>query len=93
MLGYGFEITINPFQFTHPGRGATSLPMCSRTCATFQFTHPGRGATKMVRILRTQHTCFNSRTPGGVRHPLIKLPCSVCAFQFTHPGRGATVLH
>ena len=23
MLGYGFEITINPFQFTHPGRGAT----------------------------------------------------------------------
>ena len=24
MLGYGFEITINPFQFTHPGRGATT---------------------------------------------------------------------
>ena len=23
VLGYGFEITINPFQFTHPGKGAT----------------------------------------------------------------------
>ena len=25
LLGYGFEITINPFQFTHPGKGATGL--------------------------------------------------------------------
>ena len=33
------------FQFTHPGRGATVVPLYLRTLATFQFTHPGRGAT------------------------------------------------
>ena len=46
-LGYeGYKVT-DPFQFTHPGRGATQ---CSSKGATgntpFQFTHPGRGATK-----------------------------------------------
>ena len=35
------------FQFTHPGRGATSVYSCFKEChREFQFTHPGRGATK-----------------------------------------------
>ena len=33
------------FQFTHPGRGATILSVCSVLAMLFQFTHPGRGAT------------------------------------------------
>ena len=34
-----------PFQFTHPGRGATSQGDHSCLYGMFQFTHPGRGAT------------------------------------------------
>ena len=33
------------FQSTHPVRGATSLPVRSRTACLFQSTHPVRGAT------------------------------------------------
>ena len=34
------------FQFTHPGRGATSIDVkIMRHPSRFQFTHPGRGAT------------------------------------------------
>ena len=33
----------------------------------FQFTHPGRGATCWLWCCRLLWTCFNSRTPGGVR--------------------------
>ena len=34
------------FQFTHPGRGATSMYLALVHLVTaFQFTHPGRGAT------------------------------------------------
>ena len=37
--------------------------------------------------------CFNSRTPGGVRH-IIPPPNNILLkFQFTHPGRGATKYH
>ena len=35
------------FQFTHPARGATSLPRFGISYATFQFTHPARGATEL----------------------------------------------
>ena len=34
------------FQFTHPGRGATSDNEHRYTPKEFQFTHPGRGATQ-----------------------------------------------
>ena len=33
------------FQFTHPGRGATSVADIRTYQCKFQFTHPGRGAT------------------------------------------------
>ena len=81
------------FQFTHPGRGATTYQKF-RTLRhhLFQFTHPGRGATdptsttgkdkdvsihapregcddRLIDNIRSAAECFNSRTPGGVRHP------------------------
>ena len=38
------------FQFTHPGRGATTPREVSNESRTgFQFTHPGRGATASRR--------------------------------------------
>ena len=36
------------FQFTHPGRGATTNGESSIDFEAFQFTHPGRGATGML---------------------------------------------
>ena len=35
-------------------------------------------------------TCFNSRTPGGVRPSKSLAKVNSPRFQFTHPGRGAT---
>ena len=40
----------------------------------FQFTHPGRGATTLIKCTHYGTTCFNSRTPGGVRLYGAKLP-------------------
>ena len=36
---------VGMFQFTHPGRGATSSKFVFGVSIEFQFTHPGRGAT------------------------------------------------
>ena len=79
------------FQFTHPGRGATPLEVqLMQANVEFQFTHPGRGATGRLQRPSVRHACFNSRTPGGVRHyPTAKEKLGE-QFQFTHPGRGAT---
>ena len=56
------------FQFTHPGKGATSGG-CSplRGPHTFQFTHPGKGATIEDGRLVSSWSSFNSRTLGRVR--------------------------
>ena len=56
----------------------------------FQFTHPGRGATMMSVHIFPDTSCFNSRTPGGVRRLRGCLLPYTSMFQFTHPGRGAT---
>ena len=56
----------------------------------FQFTHPGRGATQRAVRNSPSFRCFNSRTPGGVRHLDISELVALRKFQFTHPGRGAT---
>ena len=60
------------FQFTHPGRGATSTNKSNPSDLEFQFTHPGRGATPSWLIAGTPQPRFNSRTPGGVRLELCK---------------------
>ena len=56
------------FQFTHPGRGATRATTMTIIWVEFQFTHPGRGATLFQIPITQVLVCFNSRTPGGVRH-------------------------
>ena len=78
------------FQFTHPGRGATINSMAQKLFGVFQFTHPGRGATGSPTTMEIPPSGFNSRTPGGVRHPVGWVNCFAEWFQFTHPGRGAT---
>ena len=78
------------FQFTHPGRGATLMCPLLLQRGQFQFTHPGRGATCCRCFGSCFCSCFNSRTPGGVRLFAIYLFIIYLSFQFTHPGRGAT---
>ena len=78
------------FQFTHPGRGATSLTTSEAEEYLFQFTHPGRGATRAYSLIALMLCGFNSRTPGGVRLVPDSGYSGVGMFQFTHPGRGAT---
>ena len=56
----------------------------------FQFTHPGKGATALSLLRVCCICCFNSRTPGGVRHIHRLEFVTHKRFQFTHPGRGAT---
>ena len=53
------------FQFTHPGRGATSLEIlsCHRHW-TFQFTHPGRGATLVYTPANLVGFTFQFTHPG-----------------------------
>ena len=70
---------------------------CDRMCPQmmmltfpFQFTHPGRGATLSQILITLVSVCFNSRTPGGVRHEDYRNYTINFLFQFTHPGRGAT---
>ena len=82
---------IIPFQFTHPGRGATPI----RTPSTvfggrFNSRTPGgvRLARSSARLPDTQS--FNSRTPGGVRQVNSHHNPKRQMFQFPHPGRGAT---
>ena len=80
------------FQFTHPGRGATSTTRTIRQSRLmFQFTHPGRGATVIVQDLsKGQPVSIHAPREGcDLVAPGIRL--SRAKFQFTHPGRGATI--
>ena len=79
------------FQFTHPGRGATSLASCVSLILAFQFTHPGRGATDKERILnRLQRVSIHAPREGCDLLDMRSIRL-LMMFQFTHPGRGATL--
>ena len=59
---------VTRFQFTHPGKGATRMPIPLRLWPRwFQFTHPGKGATPTISPSNDATRCFNSRTLGRVR--------------------------
>ena len=44
------------FQFTHPGKGATTSNQGPRKQYVFQFTHPGKGATRSESSRETHAT-------------------------------------
>ena len=79
------------FQFTHPGKGATSRThVASPHHPPFQFTHPGKGATLPLSVVSPCVARFNSRTLGRVRRASRSIFPLSMRFQFTHPGKGAT---
>ena len=52
----------------------------------FQSTHPGRGATMPLRADRYLTSCFNPRTPGGVRHEEVAIIIGGGSFNPRAPG-------
>ena len=83
-------LSVDLFQFTHPGRGATGMPLMPIILLRFQFTHPGRGATAhVVNSLKRQPVSIHAPREGcDIHRGYCLFPSS--EFQFTHPGRGAT---
>ena len=78
------------FQFTHPGRGATTYTAPRVRKVPVSIHAPREGCDANVEGEAICSPCFNSRTPGGVRPPPTALFAPQLRFQFTHPGRGAT---
>ena len=61
-------------------------------CLVVVSIHAPREGCDCSSYVGAVHTsCFNSRTPGGVRRPGARIQrARIRKFQFTHPGRGAT---
>ena len=79
-----------PFQFTHPGKGATTASLPASIPARFQFTHPGKGATRASATLAPS-TPVSIHAPWEGCDAIKRLTRADAAeFQFTHPGKGAT---
>ena len=57
------------FQFTHPGRGATLVRVFSVPASVVSIHAPREGCDTLIKCTPYGTTCFNSRTPGGVRRP------------------------
>ena len=81
----------NPFQSTHPARGATT------TCGEHKIItmHFNPRTPRGVRLRVISNTSlsinFNPRTPRGVRQRTSTRLSLSRTFQSTHPARGATV--
>ena len=80
------------FQFTHPGKGATSPVMAKTKTKAFQFTHPGKGATVQLQgVSRERAVSIHAPWEGcDVTTQVVGMSGTV--FQFTHPGKGATII-
>ena len=55
------------FQFTHPGRGATTVSVSSDLIHSVSIHAPREGCDSRDPMLVVLSAGFNSRTPGGVR--------------------------
>ena len=76
----------------HAPREGCDLHRLSLRHSTSVSIHaPREGCDFPCRSLCACAGCFNSRTPGGVRLGLLRMPSESDTFQFTHPGRGATI--
>ena len=78
------------FQFTHPGKGATSEMGYTSKNLRVSIHAPWEGCDTMQRLSNVCESSFNSRTLGRVRLTIIITVTVMAQFQFTHPGKGAT---
>ena len=80
-----------PFQFTHPGRGATdTFAHRGNIDERFNSRTPG-GVRPGYKSLGNIKPKFQFTHPGrGATCTALSCTCKSGLFQFTHPGRGAT---
>ena len=80
------------FQFTHPGRGATS-PDRSEASSASRFNSRTPGGVRLARVLSDEIPAYVSiHAPReGCDSPYRSRIVWSAMFQFTHPGRGATL--
>ena len=78
----------NEFQFTHPGRGATSKAKERLVSLEFQFTHPGRGATHAVRHAGLDYIWFQFTHPGRGATPTTNVVYSDVEVSIHAPREG-----
>ena len=69
LQAFGCDKIFSEFQFTHPGRGATLEGLPSRSLLHVSIHAPREGCDILQFKQARQKKGFNSRTPGGVRHP------------------------
>ena len=81
------------FQFTHPGKGATSACGYLGWGCPVSIHAPWEGCDRELDSSGYDSIRFNSRTLGRVRPTLPAVSHRHKVFQFTHPGKGATVPH
>ena len=82
---------LDVFQFTHPGKGATTFAyICVVDRKRVSIHAPWEGCDSTPTSSARRVSSFNSRTLGRVRLTLDVLSLNYLQFQFTHPGKGAT---
>ena len=78
------------FQFTHPGKGATSLHYCPNG-GQVRFNSRTLGRVRQLgRRLILVRVLFQFTHPGKGATSQVAQRCWEFEFQFTHPGKGAT---
>ena len=83
--------SLNQFQFTHPGRGATGVYRRSDLQMGFNSRTPG-GVRPDIGRRTDVWVGFQFTHPGRGATSIVLSPWSpLASFQFTHPGRGATL--
>ena len=78
------------FQFTHPGKGATTLCQKLRTHSRVSIHAPWEGCDLRRGHIKADETKFQFTHPGKGATLLMNWKPSLMMFQFTHPGKGAT---
>ena len=78
------------FQFTHPGRGATSAQRASRSTASYFNSRTPGGVRPFSEVELVNMLEFQFTHPGRGATASLSNSRSFRTFQFTHPGRGAT---
>ena len=85
------QLGVEPFQSTHPMRGATRTDYAVTAGSNISIHAPHAGCDlETVRDYVCKETDFNPRTPCGVRHKIVTEGIVDTPFQSTHPMRGAT---
>ena len=88
---YNQEFPFFQFQFTHPGKGATTLRPILLDLYQVSIHAPWEGCDLSFALNLDALYVFQFTHPGkGATHSAYASTSRMRVFQFTHPGKGAT---